>query len=611
MPGSSPNVTSLLPETALTFDSGEKPPGHVRSLSEAPIEPEDKPKDATIVSSTASQQHQHEQELLQSFAVPEPPVLTQELTLAAGADTEERSSGPPEPPRTLWMGDLDPWLDERAIVDLWWQISRQEVSVKLIRPRLARQAGPQISPQNGPLDGPSTAHSGYCFVEFPLFEAAQHALGLNGQLLPDIALPSQQQFRDNPDNQKKYFRLNWALGATLSAPIVELPEFSLFVGDLSASTTEAHLLLFFQKLFPHSVRTVRVMTDPILGKLRCFGFVRFSDENERQRALVEMNGVWFGGRPLRVANATPRLSPLYRKPQELRFPPYQPEMLPNMYGAGYFPPQMGQDMYGGGGGGGGAGAYVDPANTTVFVGGLSLDVTDQTLYTLFKPFGLIVQIKLPPGKNCGFVKYASREEAEDAISNMEGYVIGGHRVRLGWGRVSASNKRFSRMHMQMPPVPMYDPNAGYAGLGYGMPQGATSQMYAPMAMQMRPPGMYPYGGPEMAEIAESLSLTGPVGRSRSLDHSVPPPGYELLAQNFDSLLLDAVAPYQNGQVPFNPYSYPENTPGSASRADASHVHSGSDTLLIFQDSQLGPISAPVSLGHALDHGPRDSLSGQK
>ncbi|KAM9915799.1 hypothetical protein OXX80_013837, partial [Metschnikowia pulcherrima] len=104
----------------------------------------------------------------------------------------------------------------------------------------------------GPLDGPSTAHSGYCFVEFPSFEAAQHALGLNGQLLPDIALPSQQQFRDNPDNQKKYFRLNWASGATLSAPIVESPEFSLFVGDLSASTTEAHLLSFFQKSFPHS-----------------------------------------------------------------------------------------------------------------------------------------------------------------------------------------------------------------------------------------------------------------------------------------------------------------------------------------------------------------------
>ena len=48
------------------------------------------------------------------------------------------------------------------------------------------------------------------------------------------------------------------------------------------------------------------MTDPISGKSRCFGFVRFTEELERQRALIEMNGAWFAGRPLRVALATPR-----------------------------------------------------------------------------------------------------------------------------------------------------------------------------------------------------------------------------------------------------------------------------------------------------------------
>ena len=45
------------------------------------------------------------------------------------------------------------------------------------------------------------------------------------------------------------------------------PEYSLFVGDLSASTTEAHLLAFFQKNFLNSIKTVRVMTDPISGNL--------------------------------------------------------------------------------------------------------------------------------------------------------------------------------------------------------------------------------------------------------------------------------------------------------------------------------------------------------
>ena len=48
------------------------------------------------------------------------------------------------------------------------------------------------------------------------------------------------------------------------------------------------------------------MTDPLTGSSRCFGFVRFGNEDERRRALIEMSGKWFQGRALRVAYATPR-----------------------------------------------------------------------------------------------------------------------------------------------------------------------------------------------------------------------------------------------------------------------------------------------------------------
>ena len=92
--------------------------------------------------------------------------------------------------------------------------------------------------------------------------------------------------------------------------------------------------------------------------------------------------------------------------------------------------------------------FVDPNNTTVFVGGLSSDVSEPTLHTLFKPFGLIQQVKIPPGKNCGFVKYSNREEAEEAIAAMQGFVIGGNRVRLSWGRVSVSNKKYQQQQQQ-------------------------------------------------------------------------------------------------------------------------------------------------------------------
>ena len=130
-------------------------------------------------SSTASHQHQQEQEMLSSFAVPKPPVSTQQSSAAAESDTIASNDAP----RTLWMGDLDPWLDEAAIADLWYQLLGKKVTIKIIKPKNVR----------GSMSSSGLSHSGYCFVEFESYEDAQQALSLNGQLLPDIAMPSQQE----------------------------------------------------------------------------------------------------------------------------------------------------------------------------------------------------------------------------------------------------------------------------------------------------------------------------------------------------------------------------------------------------------------------------------
>lgn len=590
---------------------------------------------ATTITNTASHQHQQEQEMLSNFAIPNPPISTQQSSIAidhhdsnnglinnnnssfGGNGSGGNDNDGIDSPRTLWMGDLDPWLDENAITDLWWQILNKHVSVKIIKPKTSKPDSNYLG----------LSHSGYCFVEFENFDDAQHALSLNGQLLPDIAMPSQQQLPKNPDNQKKYFRLNWASGATLSAPIIQTPEFSLFVGDLSASTTEAHLLAFFQKKYPNSIKTVRVMTDPVSGKSRCFGFVRFTDDLERQLALVEMNGAWFGGRPLRVALATPRNNANNNSNNNINnnhnnninnrnytnnnnynindshllgggnggystYPPrnqHQQQNYRQDHQQNYFnnkisdhqepmflpppPPGMGNSPYafygglpppmhtpppppipgvgipidtsggrntpiggrtiddngnnidnnsniqsydmtpnsqqpnqkfqnpntpgsykniigtpgsnnqpiqspnlqafnnnnyfnnynnnnndnmnnndrnrGGGSSSGNGQPFTDPNNTTVFVGGLSSEVTEQTLFTLFKPFGIIQQVKIPLGKNCGFIKYSIREEAEEAISSMQGFIISGNRIRLSWGRVSTNNKKFQEQQQQV------------------------------------------------------------------------------------------------------------------------------------------------------------------
>lgn len=528
--------------------------------------------------------------------MPKPPVATQQSSFASDpaqpVSPSRSSATPADTPRTLWMGDLDPWLDEPAIANLWWHVLHVNVEVKVIKPRSLRSDPSYMG----------LTHSGYCFVEFPTYEDAQRALSLNGQLLPDIAMPSQQHVANNHDNQKKYFRLNWASGATLAAPIVHSPEYSLFVGDLSASTTEAHLLSFFQESFPTSIKTVRVMTDPVSGKSRCFGFVRFTDDDERQRALVEMNGAWFGGRPLRVALATPRNYPQQQQqlpppgPPGPRFskshpssssspapqphpqaylydhnrdfiymaqsapqsaPPSSsatgaPPELMTPYQMGFMAPQ--------------GHPFLDPANTTVFVGGLSSEVTEQTLFTLFKPFGIIQNIKIPPGKNCGFLKYSTREEAEEAILAMEGFIIGGNRVRLGWGRVSPGNKKFQNrrnkmahvaqmqaaaaMSMGMDPAAAFAAAAAAAASGFppppppplaGVPGSSLGYGSVPLGMAHLPHGM--------AHMPHGMAPGMGPGMGPGMPHGIPP-----------GMPLPGLHPFDMPPPQNNPYMDPHNNP---------------------------------------------------
>ncbi|KAJ7823145.1 hypothetical protein B0H14DRAFT_2258152, partial [Mycena olivaceomarginata] len=75
----------------------------------------------------------------------------------------------------------------------------------------------------------------------------------------------------------------------------------------------------------------------------------------------------------------------------------------------------------------------DPYNTTVFVGGLSPLVGEETLRTFFVLFGEIHYVKLPVGKYCGFVQFARKADAERAIEKMQGFPVGGNTVRFRQG----------------------------------------------------------------------------------------------------------------------------------------------------------------------------------
>ncbi|KFL62161.1 uncharacterized protein TERG_12361 [Trichophyton rubrum CBS 118892] len=225
--------------------------------------------------------------------------------------------------------------------------------------------------------------------------------------------------------------------------------------------------------FP-SCKSAKIMTDPITGLSRGYGFVRFSDETDQQRALSEMQGVYCGNRPMRISTATPKNKGPAGPggPAHMGVPGGPPGGMypPSMGGAGGPPgpggPQMGyygaapQPMN----------QFTDPNNTTVFVGGLSGYVTEDELRSFFQGFGEITYVKIPPGKGCGFVQFVQRHAAEMAINQMQGYPIGNSRVRLSWGRSQNNSGPAGTPYRPAPPPPLYPamgmPPAHQYGAGF-------------------------------------------------------------------------------------------------------------------------------------------------
>jgi RNA recognition motif-containing protein len=321
------------------------------------------------------------------------------------------------------MGELEPWVDENFVRNVWFQLG-ENVNVKMIRDKFSGNAG-------------------YCFVEFQNPAAAAKALTLNGTQIPQCNRP---------------FKLNWASGGGLTDRRDDRgPEYSIFVGDLGPEVNEYVLVSLFQSRFP-SCKSAKIMTDPVSGMSRGYGFVRFSDEGDQQRALVEMQGVYCGNRPMRISTATPK----NRSGAATVMPGAGPMGMYTM-GAppmGYYgtPQPMNQ--------------FTDPNNTTVFVGGLSGYVTEDELRSFFQGFGEITYVKIPPGKGCGFVQFVQRHAAEMAINQMQGYPIGNSRVRLSWGRSQNNSGPAGTPYRPAPPPPVFP--------SMGLPPQHHYQNFAPL-----------------------------------------------------------------------------------------------------------------------------------
>lgn len=106
-------------------------------------------------------------------------------------------------------------------------------------------------------------------------------------------------------NTEQPFRLNWAAFSLGNRRPEAGSDLSIFVGDLATDVTDTLLHETFASRYP-SVKGAKVVVDSNTGRSKGYGFVRFGDENERTRAMTEMNGAYCSSRQMRIGVATPK-----------------------------------------------------------------------------------------------------------------------------------------------------------------------------------------------------------------------------------------------------------------------------------------------------------------
>ncbi|CAL0327054.1 unnamed protein product [Lupinus luteus] len=134
----------------------------------------------------------------------------------------------------------------------------------------------------------------------------------------------------------------------------------------------------------------------------------------------------------------------------------------------------------------------DSTNTTIFVGGLDPSVTAEDLRHPFSQYGEIFSVKIPVGKGCGFVQFANRNNAEEALQKLNGTTIGKQTIRLSWGRNPAI-KQF-RTNFGSPWNGTYYGTPVYDGYGYAMPPTHDPSIYAATY------GTYPIYGTHQQQV---------------------------------------------------------------------------------------------------------------
>ncbi|CAA7044780.1 unnamed protein product [Microthlaspi erraticum] len=383
--------------------------------------------------------------------------------------------------RTLWIGDLQYWVDESYLSSYFSQTG-ELISVKVIRNKI------------------TGVPEGYGFIEFISHAAAERTLQTyNGTQMPGTELT---------------FRLNWASFGS-GQKVDAGPDHSIFVGDLAPDVTD-YLLQETFRVHYSSVRGAKVVTDPSTGRSKGYGFVKFAEESERNRAMAEMNGLYCSTRPMRISAATPKKSVGLQQPYAAKAA--YPVQVPSAIAAPVYAAQPAQVLP----------PESDVTCTTVSIASLDPNVTEEELKKAFSHLGEIIYCKIPATKGYGYVQFKTRPSAEEAVQKMQGHMIGQQPVRISWSKNPGQDGY----------VTQADPNQWSGYYGYG--QGYDAYGYG----TTQDPSLYAYGGygyPQYPQQGDGTQeITNSAGAEQELYDPQATPDVEKLNGAYLSVHANAV-----------------------------------------------------------------------
>jgi len=141
----------------------------------------------------------------------------------------------------------------------------------------------------------------------------------------------------------------------------------------------------------------------------------------------------------------------------------------------------------------------------LWIGNISPTVEDSNLLAAFSQFGEIESVRSLRAKTCAFVNFVKTEDAEAALQNLQGSVMGDLPIKINFGRLPVKKRGMGRPdempmdyyggYMGAPYAPMpFMPNGEfpYQGYSYPMPGVGYNPQYPPMGY---PPMFDHYGAP--------------------------------------------------------------------------------------------------------------------